>query len=161
MSTCGAARENCTCSIRRRCSSSSTRPGNVATRCFGNTPRRWSGSIAKAARCAGLFAFREGVRPPVPLDEVEPVSEIVRRFATGAMSYGSISAESHETLAIAMNRIGGKSNCGEGGEDARRFTRIRTAICVDPRSSKLASGRFGVTRRSLVNADDEVMTSDP
>ena len=62
------------------------------------------------------------MRPPVPLEEVEPVSEIVKRFATGAMSYGSISAEAHETMAIAMNRLGGKSNTGEGGEDVVRFT---------------------------------------
>src|SRR5262249_9325745 len=67
----------------------------------------------------GLFEFRSS-RPAVPIDEVETVESIMRRFATGAMSYGSISADAHETLAIAMNRIGGKSNCGEGGEDARR-----------------------------------------
>ncbi len=69
----------------------------------------------------GLFSLKEGVREPIPIDEVEPISEIVKRFATGAMSYGSISAEAHETLAIAMNRLGGKSNTGEGGEDAERF----------------------------------------
>jgi glutamate synthase (NADPH/NADH) large chain len=102
----------------------------------------------------GLFAFREGVRPPVPLDEVEPVSEIVRRFATGAMSYGSISAESHETLAIAMNRIGGKSNCGEGGEDARRFTPDPNGDMRRSAVKQVASGRFGVTSHYLVNADD-------
>ena len=71
------------------------------------------------ATLRGLLRLREGVLPPVPVDEVEPVLEIVKRFATGAMSYGSISAEAHETLAIAMNRLGGKSNTGEGGEDAR------------------------------------------
>ena len=76
----------------------------------------------EAATLRGLFALRTGVRPPVPLDEVEPVSEIVKRFATGAMSYGSISQEAHQTLAIAMNRLGGKSNTGEGGEDPDRFT---------------------------------------
>src|SRR5204863_1485330 len=69
------------------------------------------------ATLRGLFALRLGDRPPVPLDEVEPVEAIVKRFSTGAMSYGSISKEAHETLAIAMNRIGGKSNTGEGGED--------------------------------------------
>src|SRR4051812_24907956 len=98
----------------------------------------------------GLFRLKEGVRPPVPIDEVEPVSEIVKRFATGAMSYGSISAESHQTLAIAMNRLGGKSNTGEGGEDTDRLH--------DPerRSSikQVASGRFGVTSDYLTNADD-------
>ncbi|HVD87886.1 MAG TPA: glutamate synthase-related protein, partial [Jatrophihabitantaceae bacterium] len=102
----------------------------------------------------GLFALREGVRPAVPLDEVEPVSEIVRRFATGAMSYGSISAESHETLAIAMNRIGGKSNCGEGGEDARRFTPDPNGDLRRSAVKQVASGRFGVTSHYLVNADD-------
>ena len=90
----------------------------------------------------------------MPIDEVEPVSEIVKRFATGAMSYGSISAEAHETLAIAMNRLGGKSNTGEGGEDADRFTPTRTATCAARRSSRCASGRFGVTSEYLVNADD-------
>ena len=69
----------------------------------------------------GLLTFRTGVRPAVPIDEVQPVSEIVKRFSTGAMSYGSISAEAHETLAIAMNSIGAKSNTGEGGEDTERL----------------------------------------
>jgi glutamate synthase (NADPH) large chain len=98
----------------------------------------------------GLFRLKEGVRPPVPLDEVEPVSEIVKRFATGAMSYGSISAEAHETLAIAMNRLGGKSNTGEGGEDTDRLhdPERRSAI------KQVASGRFGVTSDYLTNADD-------
>ncbi|HET7530181.1 MAG TPA: glutamate synthase large subunit [Mycobacteriales bacterium] len=98
----------------------------------------------------GLFRLKEGVRPPVPIDEVEPVSEIVKRFATGAMSYGSISAESHETLAVAMNRLGGKSNTGEGGEDTDRLhdPLRRSAI------KQVASGRFGVTSDYLTNADD-------
>ncbi|MFD9790581.1 glutamate synthase large subunit [Streptomyces sp. NPDC059070] len=97
----------------------------------------------------GLFGFSSD-RPSVPLDEVEPVAEIVKRFSTGAMSYGSISREAHETLAIAMNQLGGKSNTGEGGEDPDRL--------YDParRSSikQVASGRFGVTSEYLVNADD-------
>ncbi len=98
----------------------------------------------------GLLTFREGERPPVPLDEVEPVSEIVKRFSTGAMSYGSISAEAHETLAIAMNRLGAKSNTGEGGEDPERLhdPARRSAI------KQIASGRFGVTSEYLTNADD-------
>ncbi len=102
------------------------------------------------ATLRGLFEFKEGERQPVPIEEVEPVSEIVKRFSTGAMSYGSISAEAHETLAVAMNQIGGKSNTGEGGEDAERLydpTR-RSAI------KQVASGRFGVTSEYLVNADD-------
>ncbi|KOU48861.1 glutamate synthase [Streptomyces sp. MMG1522] len=97
----------------------------------------------------GLFGFTSD-RAPISVDEVEPASEIVKRFSTGAMSYGSISREAHETLAIAMNRLGGKSNTGEGGEDPERL--------YDPerRSSikQVASGRFGVTSEYLVNADD-------
>ncbi|MGH3497705.1 MAG: glutamate synthase large subunit [Nocardioidaceae bacterium] len=98
----------------------------------------------------GLFRFRAGQRAPVPLDEVEPVESIVRRFSTGAMSYGSISKEAHETLAIAMNRLGGKSNTGEGGEDSDRLhdPERRSAI------KQVASGRFGVTSEYLTNATD-------
>jgi glutamate synthase (NADPH) large chain len=95
-----------------------------------------------------------GTRPPVPLDEVEPVADIVRRFSTGAMSYGSISAEAHETLAIAMNRLGGRSNTGEGGEDAERFTRDTNGDLRRSAVKQVASGRFGVTSHYLVNADD-------
>ncbi|WP_028933204.1 glutamate synthase large subunit [Pseudonocardia spinosispora] len=102
----------------------------------------------------GLFGLREGVRPPVPIDEVEPVSSIVKRFATGAISYGSISQEMHETLAIAMNRLGGKSNTGEGGEDADRFTRDENGDLRRSAIKQVASGRFGVTSEYLVNADD-------
>ena len=96
----------------------------------------------------GLFDLKDAAEP-VPLDEVEPASEIVKRFCTGAMSFGSISAEAHETLARAMNRIGGRSNTGEGGEDPARFG--------DERRSKIkqvASGRFGVTAHYLANADE-------
>ena len=105
---------------------------------------------AEAGSLRGLFRLRTGVRPAVRLDQVEPASEIVKRFATGAMSYGSISAEAHETLAVAMNKLGGKSNTGEGGEDVDRLydpTR-RSAV------KQVASGRFGVTSEYLVNADD-------
>ena len=116
---------------------------------FRKYTEKVDGLAAQAGSLRGLFQFRAD-RTPVPLDEVEPASEIVKRFATGAMSYGSISAESHETLAIAMNRLGGKSNTGEGGEDVERL--------YDPlrRSSvkQIASGRFGVTSEYLVNADD-------
>jgi glutamate synthase (NADPH/NADH) large chain len=98
----------------------------------------------------GLFSLREGLRPPVALDEVEPISEIVKRFSTGAMSYGSISPEAHETLAIAMNQLGAKSNTGEGGEDVERLLdkSRRSAI------KQVASGRFGVTSMYLTHADD-------
>jgi len=109
---------------------------------------------AKAGTLRGLFRLRTGVRPAVPLEEVEPVADIVRRFSTGAMSYGSISAEAHETLAIAMNRLGGKSNTGEGGEDADRFTPDANGDLRRSAVKQVASGRFGVTSEYLVNADD-------
>ena len=100
----------------------------------------------------GLFRFKDGQdgRSPIDIDEVEPVESIVKRFSTGAMSYGSISQEAHETLAIAMNRLGAKSNTGEGGEDADRLydPERRSAI------KQVASGRFGVTSEYLTNADD-------
>jgi len=102
----------------------------------------------------GLFTFKDGLRPEVPLEEVESASEIIKRFATGAMSYGSISAEAHETLAIAMNRIGGKSNTGEGGEDPARFTPDANGDLRRSAVKQVASGRFGVTSEYLVNADD-------
>ncbi len=104
---------------------------------------------ADAGHLRGLFRFKPD-RTPIPVDEVEPASEIVKRFATGAMSYGSISAESHETLAIAMNRLGGKSNTGEGGEDVERLYDPERRSAV----KQIASGRFGVTSEYLVNADD-------
>ena len=102
----------------------------------------------------GLFSFKTGLRPAVPIEEVEPASAIIKRFATGAMSYGSISQEAHETLAIAMNRIGGKSNTGEGGENPER--NIPDANGDSKRSAikQVASGRFGVTSEYLVNAED-------
>ena len=92
--------------------------------------------------------------PPVPIDEVEPVERIMQRFATGAMSYGSISQEAHETLAIAMNRIGGKSNTGEGGEDPARYVRDPNGDWRRSAIKQVASARFGVTSEYLVNADD-------
>ena len=93
-------------------------------------------------------------RAPIPLEEVEPAESIVRRFCTGAMSYGSISAEAHQTLAIAMNRLGGKSNTGEGGEDADRFVPDANGDLRRSAIKQVASGRFGVTSEYLVNADD-------
>ncbi len=101
----------------------------------------------------GLFRFSDD-RPSIPIDEVEPVSEIVKRFSTGAMSYGSISAEAHETLAIAMNRLGAKSNTGEGGEDDERFDVLENGDSKRSAIKQVASGRFGVTSNYLVNADD-------
>ncbi len=102
----------------------------------------------------GLFRFRDGVRSPVPIEEVEAVESILKRFSTGAMSYGSISAEAHETLAIAMNRLGAKSNTGEGGEDAERFVPDANGDLRRSAIKQAASGRFGVTSEYLVNADD-------
>ncbi len=101
----------------------------------------------------GLMEFKFAPTP-VPLDEVEPASSIVKRFATGAMSFGSISREAHTTLAIAMNRIGGKSNTGEGGEEADRFVRKPNGDSERSAIKQVASGRFGVTTEYLVNADD-------
>jgi glutamate synthase (NADPH/NADH) large chain len=104
----------------------------------------------------GLFRIRtaeEDGRAPVPLDEVESAPDIVKRFATGAMSYGSISREAHTTLAIAMNRIGGKSNTGEGGEESDRFKPLPNGDSMRSAIKQVASGRFGVTTEYLVNSD--------
>jgi glutamate synthase (NADPH) large chain len=108
----------------------------------------------RMASLRGLLKFKRDVRPPVPIEEVEPASEIVTRFATGAMSYGSISAEAHETLAIAMNRLGGRSNCGEGGEDVRRFERDPNGDWRRSAIKQVASARFGVTSDYLTNCSD-------
>ncbi|MEU5850197.1 glutamate synthase large subunit [Saccharopolyspora shandongensis] len=104
---------------------------------------------AEGGTLRGLFELNSG-RAPIDIDEVEPISEIMKRFSTGAMSYGAISAEAHETLAIAMNRIGGKSNSGEGGEDVDRLYDPERRSAV----KQVASGRFGVTSEYLVNATD-------
>jgi glutamate synthase (NADPH/NADH) large chain len=101
----------------------------------------------------GLFKFK-ATGKTISLDEVEPAKEIVRRFCTGAMSFGSISAEAHETLAIAMNRIGGKSNTGEGGEDPERFKPLPNGDSKRSAIKQVASGRFGVTINYLANADE-------
>jgi glutamate synthase (NADPH) large chain len=98
----------------------------------------------------GLLEFKQG--EPVPIDEVEPVESLMKRFKTGAMSYGSISKEAHETLAIAMNRIGGKSNTGEGGEDPERYIPLPNGDSKNSAIKQVASGRFGVTSEYLVNA---------
>ncbi|MFO7655936.1 MAG: glutamate synthase large subunit [Bacteroidales bacterium] len=100
----------------------------------------------------GCFDLKKG--KPVPIDEVEPASEILKRFVTGAMSYGSISKEAHEALAIAMNKIGGRSNTGEGGEDADRFKPRKDGSLPRSAIKQVASGRFGVTTNYLVNADE-------
>ncbi len=105
------------------------------------------------ATLRGLFAFKPA-GPPVPLDEVESIEAILPRFSTGAMSYGSISQEAHETLAIAMNRMGAKSNTGEGGEDPARYVRDANGDSRRSAIKQVASGRFGVTSEYLVNASD-------
>jgi glutamate synthase (NADPH/NADH) large chain len=105
---------------------------------------------ARLMTLRGLFQFREGVRPPVPIEEVEPIETIVQRFNTGAMSYGSISQEAHETLAIAMNALGARSNTGEGGEDVERLLDPSRRSAV----KQVASGRFGVTSMYLTHAAD-------
>lgn len=116
---------------------------------FKKYTERVNGQSERLMTLRGLFAFK-GERTSIPIDEVEPVSEIVKRFSTGAMSYGSISKEAHENLAIAMNQLGAKSNTGEGGEDPERLydPARRSAI------KQVASGRFGVTSEYLVNSDD-------
>src|SRR5208282_6003339 len=98
------------------------------------------------------FAHEDG-RPAIATEEVEPAKEIVKRFSTGAMSYGSISREAHTTLAIAMNRIGGKSNTGEGGEESDRYKPLPNGDSMRSAIKQVASGRFGVTAEYLVNAD--------
>jgi len=109
----------------------------------------------RRATLRGLLRFKDGANGgAIPLDEVEPAKEIVKRFVTGAMSFGSISAESHESLAIAMNRLGGKSNTGEGGEDAERFTPMANGDSKRSAIKQVASGRFGVTNWYLTNADE-------
>ncbi|MFK7864576.1 MAG: glutamate synthase large subunit [Pseudohongiellaceae bacterium] len=107
-------------------------------------------------RCTfrGLLKFNHAVNKSISIDEVEPASEIVKRFATGAMSFGSISQESHESLAVAMNRLGGKSNTGEGGEDPARFEPMENGDSKRSAIKQVASGRFGVTTWYLTNADE-------
>lgn len=102
----------------------------------------------------GLLDFNFDERQPVPIEQVEPWTEIVRRFCTGAMSYGSISMESHSTLAVAMNRLGGKSNTGEGGEDPERSQRLESGDTMRSAIKQIASGRFGVTSNYLADADE-------
>jgi glutamate synthase domain-containing protein 2/glutamate synthase domain-containing protein 1/glutamate synthase domain-containing protein 3 len=119
--------------------------------------KEYSGGVNDQSRdlCTlrGLMELKSN-RQPVPLDDVEPVESIVKRFKTGAMSYGSISQEAHEALAIAMNRIGGKSNTGEGGEDPARYHRQENGDSTNSAIKQVASGRFGVTSSYLVNAEE-------
>ncbi|HZU63377.1 MAG TPA: glutamate synthase large subunit, partial [Novosphingobium sp.] len=138
-------------------------PGNIASlqhAVRGNIPEKYkefaetiNDQATRNLTIRGLIELKKGDRP-LDISEVEPASEIVKRFATGAMSYGSISWEAHTTLAIAMNRIGGKSNTGEGGEDPKRFVALPNGDSLRSSIKQVASGRFGVTAEYLVNADD-------
>ncbi len=113
------------------------------------------GEATKKCALRGLLKFKEGANGgAISIDEVEPAQEIVKRFATGAISFGSISAESHESLAIAMNRLGGKSNTGEGGEDPARWSTMPNGDSKRSKIKQVASGRFGVTINYLSNADE-------
>jgi glutamate synthase (ferredoxin) len=128
-----------------------TRSGQA--RIFGEYTRLVDDQSRQLATLRGLVELKPAAAP-VPLDEVEPIESVLRRFATGAMSYGSIGQEAHETLAIAMNRIGGKSNTGEGGEDPARYRRDPNGDWRRSAIKQVASARFGVTSEYLVNADD-------
>ncbi len=127
-------------------------PNGNAQEKYDEYARLINEDASRKATLRGLLKIRTDLEP-IPLDEVEPASEIVKRFATGAMSLGSISTEAHENLAIAMNRIGGRSNTGEGGEDPRRFERDANGDLRRSAIKQVASGRFGVTAHYLVNAD--------
>ena len=127
----------------------STRTGNYSK--FKEYSDLVNADTARPGFIRGLLKIK---RNPIPIDEVEPVENIMKRFVTGAMSYGSISREAHETLAIAMNRIGGRSNTGEGGEDPVRFIPLENGDSARSAIKQVASGRFGVTTEYLVNADE-------
>src|SRR6059058_3879887 len=129
----------------------STRSGSYTL--FKDYTRFCDDQSRQLATLRGLMALEYG-ETPIPIEEVEPVESILKRFATGAMSYGSISQEAHETLAIAMNRIGGRSNTGEGGEDPARYRRDPNGDWRRSAVKQVASGRFGVTSEYLVNATD-------
>ncbi|GFM30356.1 glutamate synthase large subunit [Novosphingobium sp. PY1] len=138
----------------------STNIGSLQHAVRGNVPEKYkefaqsiNDQSTRMLTIRGLMEFVPA-ETPISIDEVEPASEIVKRFATGAMSYGSISWEAHTTLALAMNRIGAKSNTGEGGEDPKRFKPLPNGDTMRSSIKQVASGRFGVTTEYLVNADD-------
>ena len=126
------------------------RNNNYAT--FNDYSRLVNSQATSLCTLRGLLEFKTG--EPIPLEDVEPIENIMKRFKTGAMSYGSISKEAHETIAIAMNRIGGKSNTGEGGEDPERFIRMPNGDSKSSAIKQVASGRFGVTSEYLVSAKE-------
>jgi glutamate synthase (NADPH/NADH) large chain len=121
-------------------------------RLFQTYTARMNGKAKRYATLRGLFEFKK--QKPVPMDEVEPVDEIVKRFVSAAMSFGSISQEAHETIAIAMNRLGARSNSGEGGEDPERYKPLPNGDSKRSGIKQVASGRFGVTTEYLINADE-------
>ena len=135
--------------------------GNLQHAVRGNLPEAYA-TFARAINeqserlltLRGLMRLKPGEGGPIPLEDVEPAAEIVKRFSTGAMSFGSISREAHTTLAIAMNRIGGRSNTGEGGEESDRYKALPNGDSMRSAIKQVASGRFGVTSEYLVNADD-------
>ena len=129
----------------------STKMNDYAT--FKKYSKHVNDQSEKAATLRSLFEFKRN-RPSLPLDEVEPAENIYKRFATGAMSFGSISWEAHTTLAIAMNRLGGKSNTGEGGEDERRYEKMENGDSMRSAIKQVASARFGVTSLYLTEADE-------
>ena len=122
--------------------------------CIRDSTKAVDDQSTNLATLRGLMRLKTGTLPAVPIEEVEPAPAILARFSTGAMSYGSISIEAHETLAIAMNRLGGRSNTGEGGEDPDRFVPDANGDLRRSAIKQVASGRFGVTSEYLVNADD-------
>lgn len=130
-----------------------TRTNNKAS--FDKFAKASNDEATRGSTLRGLMKFKSNVNGgPISIDEVESAQEIVKRFCTGAMSFGSISPEAHESLAIAMNRLGGKSNTGEGGEDAKRFTPMKNGDSKRSAIKQIASGRFGVTANYLANADE-------
>ena len=155
-STSGVVKASTTCSTRTRSSSCSTPLAPVSTRCSRSTRQMVNDQSERLASLRGLFDFKTEERPSISIDEVEPASEIVKRFSTGAMSYGSISAEAHETLAIAMNRLGGRSNSGEGGE-----TSVALHAGRERRSASQChqAGRVGTLRCHLALPDATAPTS--
>jgi glutamate synthase domain-containing protein 2/glutamate synthase domain-containing protein 1/glutamate synthase domain-containing protein 3 len=132
---------------------SSSEPTDAGFKTFQEYTKAIDDQSRQMCTLRGLMEFKFAAKP-VPIEEVEPAAEIVRRFATGAMSFGSISKEAHETIAIAMNRIGGRSNTGEGGEDEARFKKDANGDWRRSAIKQVASGRFGVTTNYLVNADE-------
>ncbi len=148
----GATRASTIYSIPRRCISSSTPAATAISKLSRIIPTQVNDQSKKSCTLRGLLELKIGNQPPVPIEEVEPLEAIVKRFKSGAMSYGSISQEAHEALAVAMNRIGGKSNTGEGGEDPARYELEPNGDSKNSAIKQVASARFGVTSLYLVNA---------